>query len=619
MQGKLIDAVPFFIYWRDEDLNITGANVSLLRDHGLSEVDELRKKGLFQGETNELDKQVLETGRPILGREIQIMTTDGRNRVMSVNTIPLFHDDGTVSGVLSTCSDITESARYRDQLRQRKNFLSGLVETLPVGFFAKDPSSGFSYRIWNRKMEEIFGFTADRAVDARDWNLFGAAAAELLEAHDRELLESPESGRRARSYKLRSLKGLRTVSIVRVPLYDDLLDTTLVAGTVKDITRESELEEQLHQSQKMEAVGRLAGGVAHDFNNLLQVIMGAAEIGTSTGEEPGRYFSQILMAGEKAMTLTRQLLSFSRHGTFKRKPFEVDRRVGEFTEMVERIVEASIKLDFRPGAPGLLVNGDPFQLEQVLMNLIVNARDALEGLEKGTITVETSEMDVVCSAGGEPVPCIVISVSDTGPGIPEELRSRIFEPFFTTKQQGKGTGLGLASSYAIAVKHGGTIKVESSPGEGTCFQVCIPLWKGELSGLEKGTFLAPGKKTSGKLTVLLAEDEDMVREIARIILEKAGHKVIEAANGRQALEAFSTETGGIDIAVFDAMMPEMNGREAFELIIRDSPELPCLFCTGYSGDSLLNHFENRARVNVLQKPYSASDLLSAVEELTGEN
>ena len=615
---KIIDAIPFCIYWKNLSNEISGANSSLLREHDLQDVCGFRRKELFQGKTAEFDRQVLETGRPLFHREIKLNVSEGRVRILSLNCVPMFHDDNRVSGVLGIAGDITESVRYRDHLRQRKNFLASLVESLPVGFFAKDPSSGFSYRIWNGKMQEIFGYTAERAVDSRDWNLFGAASAELLETHDREFLESQDSAGQARICKLHSLKGPKTVSIIRVPLYDDLLDTTLVAGTVKDITRENELEEQLRQSQKMEAIGRLAGGVAHDFNNLLQVIMGAAEIGSSSGQDPEKYFSQILMAGEKAMALTGQLLSFSRHGSFRKKPFQVDRRVREFTGMVERLVGESIQLEFIPGAPGLSVNGDPFQLDQVLMNLIVNARDALEGMEKGIIKIETSEDKVVCTAGEDPVPCVSISVSDTGPGIPEDVRSRIFEPFFTTKKQGKGTGLGLASSYAIAVKHGGIIKVESSPGEGTCFSVCIPLWQGEVNCRED----VPMKQRSSspaRLTVLLAEDEDMVREIARVILEKAGHRVLEAANGREAVEVFSSNAGSIDVAVFDVMMPEMNGRDAFQHIIMQSPRLPCLFCTGYSGDGILNHFKDTARVGVLQKPYSASGLLAAVEELVWKN
>ena len=619
MHSAILNAIPFCIYWKNRSGKIAGANLALIREHGLTDASELTESELLQGKTSEFDNQVLETGRSILDREICLNSPRGRDRIMSFSCIALLDDSGMISGVIGTCSDITESVKYRDQLRQRKNFLSGLVESLPVGFFAKDPASSLSYRIWNRKMEEIFGYSADRAVDSRDWNLFGAASAELLGTHDIELLQSQDSKRETRTYKLTGLNGVRTVSVVRVPLYDDLLDSTLVAGTVVDVTRENELEEQLHQAQKMEAVGRLAGGVAHDFNNLLQVIMGAAEIGSAAGEDPEKYFSQILMAGEKAISLTRQLLSFSRHENFKREPFEVDLRVGEFTAMVERIVESSIRLEFHPGAPGLLVNGDPFQLEQVLMNLIVNARDALEGMDSGTITVETSSEKTVCSSGEDPVQCVSISVSDTGPGIPEEVRSRIFEPFFTTKQQGKGTGLGLASSYAIAVKHGGTIKVESTPGMGTCFKVSIPLWQGDAT-IESGEATSKkGNLSAAGLTILLAEDEEMVREIARSILEKAGHRVLQASNGREAVSLYSQCGGSIDIAVFDAIMPEMNGRDAFEEIHRVSPGLPCLFCTGYSGDSLISFFRNRAKVSVLQKPYSASDLLGAVAELTGKN
>lgn len=615
---RILDEIPLCVYWKNADLQITGANRAFLRTCGVETVAELSGNDALPSRIIDIDLQVIETCRPVLEREIQVAGSDGSVRTMNFSSIPLFDQQGLISGVLGTGSDITESARYRDHLRQRKGFLSGLVEALPVGFFAKDPSSGFSYRIWNRKMEDIFGFPADRAVDSRDWNLFGAAAAEQLEADDLELLESPGSGRKPKIYKLRSLNGIRTVSIVRVPLYDDLLDTTLVAGTVDDITRENELEEQLHQSQKMEAVGRLAGGVAHDFNNLLQVVMGAAEIGSSNGNDSKKYFSQILMAGEKAISLTKQLLSFSREESFNRKPFEVDLRVREFTEMIQRIVEASIKLEFHPGAAGCIVNGDPFQLEQVLMNLIVNARDALEGSSHGSITIETAVRPAVCVAGSEAVQCVVISVEDTGAGIPPELHSRIFEPFFTTKKEGKGTGLGLASCYAIAAKHGGTIQVESVIGEGTRFSVCIPLWSGEEGELEPVDKISHGIAGGRKLTVLLAEDEEMVREIARVILEREGHRVLEAENGRQAVDLHNANIGNVDLAVFDAMMPEMGGREAFDKILSVSPELPCLFCTGYSGDNLLSHFAGRARIGVLQKPYSASDLIAAAEDLTGK-
>ena len=612
-EGSLLDLIPAMIYWKDAQLVTVGANRVLLEDHGVLDPGELQGDGLFHGLTRAFDARALETGLPVLEGEISLS-----QRTLSLNIVPRRNGLGEVTGIVGTCFDITESRRYREQLTRRRDFLTGLVEALPVGFFAKDPSSDFSYRIWNRKMEEIFGHSADGAVDSRDWQLFGAESAERIAAHDREVLDSPETGRIPRIYRLKCPAGQRTVSVVRVPLYDDLLETTLVAGVVDDITRENQLEDQLRQAQKMEAVGRLAGGVAHDFNNLLQVIMGAAEMGSLASGESREYFDQVLLAGEKAMSLTRQLLSFSRTEGFTRKPFEVDTRVGEFTAMVHRIVEASISLEFLPGAGGAVVNGDPFQLEQVLMNLIVNARDALEGVEGGRIAVSTSVSEAVCSAGSEPVSCAEISVSDNGPGVPEDVQNRIFEPFFTTKAQGRGTGLGLASSYAIVVKHGGTIVLESSPGEGSAFRVFLPLWAGEAGENENRSPSRKGISADSGLTILLAEDEEMVREIVKAMLESAGHRVMETSNGRQALEVFRANHDRIDLAVFDAMMPEMNGRDAYDAILRTAPDLPCIFCTGYSGESILGHFQGRARVRVLQKPCSASELLAAAGDLTGK-
>ncbi|MEA3266306.1 MAG: ATP-binding protein, partial [Candidatus Fermentibacteria bacterium] len=482
-----------------------------------------------------------------------------------------------------------------------------------------DPATGMTYRIWNREMEQIFGYTASEAVEQRDWNLFGTRAAALLKKDDDALLADPDSGKTARIYKISGRNGLRTVSIVRVLLYDDLLDSNLVAGVVDDITRESELEDQLRQSQKMEAIGRLAGGVAHDFNNLLQVMMGSAEIGISGTINAEKSFSHILEAGEKAMFLTRQLLSFSRDESFNRRVFEVDHRVGEFIKMVHRIIGENAKLEFISGAPGAKINGDPFQLEQVLMNLLVNAKDAIPHGRDGLIKVETSTSKVSCFAGGEPVECVIISVMDTGEGIPPEILDKIFEPFFTTKAQGKGTGLGLASSYGIVAKHDGIIQVESTPGEGTRFDVCIPVCSESLEKKDEKKSEDAPDRSFVPLKILLAEDEEMVREIAGTILESAGHSVVEAKDGGEAVKLFMENRDFFDLLVFDAIMPVMNGSEAFTMIHAEAPDIPVLFCTGYSRDTLVGAFSDMEKAGVLQKPYAAADLLEAVKSLTQNN
>ena len=612
MLREVLDAVPMCIYWRDSSLKIQGANKAFLQEFQIISIQEL-KPGVPDPE---IDRQVLETGKLFTSEEETLVLRHGRTVSVNFMRVPLYTADGRISGVLGTWMDVSENVHFRDQLRQRKNFLARLVEALPVGFFAKDPSSGFSYRIWNRKMEDIFGYSAEAAVDSRDWNLFGALAAQQLEKDDREVLADPESGTGTKLYKLPGKNGMKTVTVVRVPLFDDLLDTTLVAGVVDDVTRENQLEEQLLQAQKMEAIGRLAGGVAHDFNNLLQVIMGAAEIGSSSQDEGKSCFEQVLKAGEKAMFLTRQLLSFSREEPFNRRVFQVDPRVGDFIDMVQRIVEENIKLEFLPGASGLFVNGDPFQLEQVLMNLIVNARDALETSLNGVITVSTGIRKVTCRAGSQPENCVVISVSDNGEGIPGEIMSRIFEPFFTTKSETKGTGLGLASSYAIITKHKGTIRAESLPGEGSRFDVYIPVWKGLTDTEGENSSSDHSGVQRRQLTILLAEDEDMVRDVARTILERAGHIVLETVDGESAVELYRKRCDEIDLLLFDAMMPRMSGKEAFQIIHADSPELPCVFCTGYSGDSLMGLFRGKAKVSVLQKPYSTARLLEVVEDIT---
>ncbi len=315
------------------------------------------------------------------------------------------------------------------------------------------------------------------------------------------------------------------------------------------------------------------------------------------------------------MFLTRQLLSFSRDDSYNKRVFALDHRVGEFIRMVHRIIGENFRLEFTAGAPEARINGDPFQLEQVLMNLLVNARDAIPEGTDGSINVETSTSKVSCFAGRDPVECVVISVSDTGEGIPEDIMDKIFEPFFTTKEQGKGTGLGLASSYGIVAKHDGIILVESTIGEGTCFDVCIPLHHGDLTKTVEKQPMETGNEPFAPMTILLAEDEEMVREIAKTILETAGHSVIEAQDGGEAVELFLKNRDVIDLLIFDAIMPVMNGREAFIKIHAAASDIPVLFCTGYSKDSLIKSFTGDEKADVLQKPYAAADLLKALNNL----
>lgn len=615
MFRNVLDTIPVGLYWKDEKLKYQGASRVFLDDTGLDSEDCLDDDLWITERSRQIEQQVITTGKSILNRQEKFSLPGAEDRTINISRVPLRSPSGTIIGLMVTYEDVTLKIQFRDELIRRKEFLSGLVDNLPVGFFAKDPSTGMTYRIWNREMEQIFGYSPAETVDKRDWNLFGTSAAVMLKSDDEAMLADPDSGKTAKIYKLRGRTGLRTVSMVRVLLYDDLLDSTLVAGVVDDITRENDLENQLRQAQKMEAVGRLAGGVAHDFNNLLQVIMGAAEIGTAESCSSEKSFKQILQAGEKAMFLTRQLLSFSRDEGFNKRLFSVDHRVGEFIRMVHRIIDVNAKLEFAAGAPGAQINGDPFQLEQVLMNLLVNARDAISDDKRGFINVDTSISKVCCIAGCEAVECVVISVSDTGEGIPEDIRDKIFEPFFTTKAHGKGTGLGLASSYGIVAKHDGIILLESTPGEGSRFDVCIPLHCGNLEKqieTESSELLNEPFEAS---TILLAEDEGMVREIAKTVLETAGHRVIEAEDGQEAVKLFHENRGTIDILVFDAMMPLMNGSEALSRIREVAPDIPVVFCTGYSRDSFFDSFTDAVKTEVLQKPYAAADLLKAVKNL----
>jgi PAS domain S-box-containing protein len=388
-------------------------------------------------------------------------------------------------------------------------------------------------------------------------------------------------------------------------------------GTAEDITERRELEEQYRQAQKMEAVGRLAGGIAHDFNNLLTVIQGYGSL-LVMGEEPpngtANAAQQIVWAAERAANLTRQLLAFSRRQVMQLRPLDLTEIVASLTTMLQRVLGAEVKLQLNPHPTPLITRADAGMLDQVLMNLVINACDAMPG--GGRLVIETtegnlSEEDASAIPDAKPGRYVSLRVTDSGSGITPENMSHIFEPFFTTKQPGKGTGLGLATVFGIVKQHGGWIQVASKVGRGTIFQIFLPA-ADESPDAQAMTTSKPEAK-AGSETVLLVEDEPSLRMLTRVVLESRGYRVLEAANGVEALRIWDQREGVIHLLLTDLMMPEgIGGLQLASRLQKSAPELRVLFTSGFSGDIAGGNLQLEEGHNFIQKPYAPEQLLEVV-------
>ncbi len=394
----------------------------------------------------------------------------------------------------------------------------------------------------------------------------------------------------------------------------------VLEAIAEDVTDRRALEDQLRQSQKMEAVGRLAGGVAHDFNNLLMVISGYAEVILSNlpSEDPlhekGR---AIQLAADRATTLTRQLLAFSRKQLLELKIVDVNAIVEDMERLLRPLIGENVELVTELTPQAAHIRADAGQIEQVLMNLVVNAKDAMP--EGGRLTIQTQNivMDEGHRRGPQfirPGRYVMLSVSDTGSGMDKETQSRIFEPFFTTKEKGKGTGLGLSTVYGIVKQSGGYVMVHSEVDHGSAFQIYLPQVEGAA---EKQTVATPDAASGGNETVLLVEDEESVRQLVRDTLAARGYRVLEAESGEAGLAKAEQHAGKIDMVITDVVMPGMTGREMVNQLAQARPGVKVLYLSGYTEDAILSDGSIESGTAFLQKPFSLQNLSKKVREVLG--
>ena len=400
-----------------------------------------------------------------------------------------------------------------------------------------------------------------------------------------------------------------------------------VQGSARDITERKRAEEalrasqlQLQQSQKLEAIGQLAGGVAHDFNNMLTAIIGYTDLSLRRVglENPiRRNLEETKKAAERAASLVRQLLAFSRKQILEPKVLDLNDVVKDMHKMLTRLIGENIKLATRLETDLGSVKADPCQVEQIIVNLVVNARDAMP--RGGRVTIETANVSLDAQTAAKhvavnPGEYVMLTVSDTGSGMDQETQARIFEPFFTTKEVGKGTGLGLSTVYGIVKQSGGNIWVYSEPGFGTVFKVYLPRID-EATANSIARLAQESNAPRGTETILLVEDEDVVRGLTRKILMQAGYNVLDARSGNEAIRLCATHAGSIDLLLTDVVMPEISGKEVADRLLELRPSIRVLFMSGYTDEAIVQHGVLDANVKFIQKPFTWIALTRKVREV----
>ncbi len=540
------------------------------------------------------------------------VASDGTRRLIAWTNTALPSSGGGVEFIIGTGTDLTGRKRTEDELRRANHMLRVVIDTSPLAIVTMD--FGGHVRSWNRAAERMFGWTEQELLGKRFPIVPEDDEAFFRDNLDR--LQRAETIAGIERQRRRKDGTLIDVALWNAPQLD--AEGRVIGGisVIADMTDRKRLEEQFRQAQKMEAVGRLAGGVAHDFNNLLTVIGGYAQmlLEAMQPDHPLRpSLEEIDRASASAATLTQQLLAFSRRQIVTPRVLDLNQLVSGLDKMLHRLIGEDIELVTIRPLQLPCVRVDAGQIEQVLMNLVVNARDAMP--RGGTITIETAlaAFDERSPDGVGPGRYVVLSVADTGRGMTEEIKLHMFEPFFTTKGRGKGTGLGLSTVYGIVKQSGGEIAVTSAPGEGSTFRIFLPaLDRAAAAGVDGAP---PPERRRGAETVLLAEDEPALRNLIRGILQSRGYSVLLAADAREALEWCERHPGPIHIFLTDVVMPGMSGQDLASLATRLRPRLKLLYMSGHTDHAILEPGVLDGGIAFLRKPFTPDILLAKIREV----
>lgn len=520
-------------------------------------------------------------------------------------------------GTVMVLHDTTDRKRMEEALRETSESLQALIQSAPLAIIALDPSG--NVKVWNRAAERIFGWSAGEAIGR-----VMPIVPDDKQAEFRSLCERVLHGGLLSELEVRWRRkdGFPVeLRLSAAPLYDSKGNVSGIMAVLADVNELKKLEEQLRHAQKMEAVGQLAGGIAHDFNNILTAIIGYGSMLAKKMREddPLRHnVEQILVASGRAAHLTKSLLAFSRKQILNIRPVNINEIIKRVEGLLARVIGEEIELKTALTDKELTVSADSGQIEQLLMNLAINARDAMP--RGGLLTIETGFMELdekfrKLHAFGNPGEYAVISVSDTGVGMDEATRKRIFEPFFTTKEVGKGTGLGLSMAYGMIKQHKGYINVYSELGKGTTFKTYLPLILKGVKINEETKSMERIGSIGGTETILLAEDDAEVRKLTKARLEEAGYSVIEAEDGEEALNRFMGNEDKVRLLLLDVVMPKKDGKAVYEEIRKTHPAMKALFMSGYTADIIHKKGILEKDLNFISKPVAPAELLRMVRNI----
>jgi two-component system cell cycle sensor histidine kinase/response regulator CckA len=543
---------------------------------------------------------------------------DGSLMDVSFSVSPITGQDGTIIGGSAIVHDVTNPKRMEEALRRSEERFRLVSRATKDAIWDLDIRSGETWRSEN--FWEHFGYLPrDAEPDIAGWK-------DLLHPEDRErvwkafqtaLLRQSDSYEI--EYRFRREDGSYAVVLDRAYIvYDETGQPTRAIGAITDLSEHRELEEQFRQAQKMEAVGRLAGGIAHDFNNLLMVITTYTEMAREqplSQDKLLKNLAEVLRAAERAAALTHQLLAFSRKQVLSPRIIDINIVIEESLKMIQRLIGEDIELNVSLGETLWAVKADPGQIVQVVMNLRVNARDAMH--DGGELKIETKNLSVdVETARKHPslVPgnYVALAVSDKGTGMTQEVQAHLFDPFFTTKESGKGTGLGLATVYGIVKQSEGYVWVDSELGRGSLFSLYFPAVDAPLT-----TILTPeiAKSEGQGEIILLVEDEDALRESISSYLNLHGYKVLEAANGAQALHSAKGHAHSIKVLITDVILPKLSGVEVAREVAKMSPQVVTLYMSGYTDRKLVDYDPASSTTGFLQKPFALRTLLEKLGQM----